>query len=91
VPCSIIADRLVTRVPDVTRLVDRAVEAGLVERNRPESDRRVVLLSLTPKGAQMLSDLHEPLLQAHNGQMQGLSKAELTTLVDLLARLRASE
>jgi DNA-binding MarR family transcriptional regulator len=74
VPCSIIADRLVTRVPDVTRLVDRAVEA-----------------SLTPKGAQMLSDLHEPLLQAHNGQMQGLSKAELTTLVDLLARLRASE
>jgi len=91
VPCSIIADRLVTRVPDVTRLVDRAVEAGLVARNRPESDRRVVLLSLTPKGTQLLSELQEPLLRAHNAQMQGLSKTELATLVELLARLRSGE
>ncbi len=91
VPCSIIADRLVTRVPDVTRLVDRAVEAGLVERNRPDSDRRVVLLSLTDNGFELLEAMQEPLLRAHNEQMKGLNKAELTTLVDLLARLRASE
>lgn len=91
VPCAIIADRLVTRVPDVTRLVDRAVEAGLVERNRPESDRRVVLLTLTPKGIALLNDMQEPMLQAHHAQMKGLNKDELAVLVDLLARLRASE
>jgi DNA-binding MarR family transcriptional regulator len=91
VPCSIISDRLVTRVPDVTRLVDRAVEAGLVERNRPESDRRVVLLSLTPKGTALLNEMQEPLLQAHHAQMKGLNKTELRTLIDLLARLRAGE
>lgn len=91
VPCAIISDRLVTRVPDVTRLVDRAVEAGLVERNRPESDRRVVLLTLTPKGTDLLNAMQEPLLQAHHVQMKGLNKAELGTLVELLARLRAAE
>jgi DNA-binding MarR family transcriptional regulator len=91
VPCSIISDRLVTRVPDVTRLVDRAVDAGLVERRRPDTDRRVVLLSLTPRGTQLLDEMQEPMLQAHHAQMKGLSKAELTALVDLLARLRASE
>lgn len=91
VPCAIIADRLVTRVPDVTRLVDRAVEAGLVERNRPDSDRRVVLLTLTSKGTQLLNDMQEPMLQALHAQIKGLNKDELATLVDLLARLRASE
>lgn len=91
VPCAIIADRLVTRVPDVTRLVDRAVEAGLVSRHRPESDRRVVLLTLTPKGMDLLNTMREPLLEAHRAQMKGLTKAELATLVDLLARLRAVE
>lgn len=91
VPCSIIADRLVTRVPDVTRLVDRAVESGLVVRNRPETDRRVVLLTLTQKGVELLNEIQGPLLQAHHAQMKGLSKAELSTLVDLLARLRANE
>lgn len=89
VPCAIISDRLVTRVPDVTRLVDRAVEAGLVERNRPESDRRVVLLTLTPKGTALLNEMQEPLLEAHHTQMKGLNQAELSTLIDLLARLRA--
>ena len=91
VPCALIADRLVTRVPDVTRLVDRAVEAGLVERNRPESDRRVVLLTLTAKGKDLLIEMQEPLLQAHHAQMKGLNQDELANLVDSLARLRAGE
>jgi DNA-binding MarR family transcriptional regulator len=89
VPCAIISERLVTRVPDVTRLVDRAVEAGLVMRNRPDSDRRVVLLSLTDKGRNLLNKMQEPLLKAHHAQMKGLNETELATLVDLLARLRA--
>lgn len=88
VPCSIISERLVTRVPDVTRLVDRAVEAGLVVRNRPETDRRVVLLTLTDQGHALLAALQAPLEQLHQRQMGVLSKAELETLIALLARLR---
>lgn len=89
VPCSIISERLVTRVPDVTRLVDRAVEAGLVVRNRPETDRRVVLLTLTDQGRALLAALQAPLEQLHQRQMGVLSRAELDTLITLLARLRA--
>ena len=60
VPCSNISERLVTRVPDVTRLVDRAVKLNLVMRNRPESDRRIVLLTLTKEGGYQSSSRLPP-------------------------------
>lgn len=90
VPCSAIAERLITRVPDVTRLVDRAVKLGLVTRKRPENDRRVVLLRLTKKGYALLERLNDPLATLHGEQLGCLSKRELKALVDLLARLRAA-
>lgn len=88
VPCSIIADRLITRVPDVTRLVDRAVSLGLVTRTRPEDDRRVVLLGLTKRGHEMLEALQDPLIALHREQLGVLKRDELNQLIDLLARLR---
>lgn len=91
VPCSNIADRLVARVPDVTRLVDRAVNLGLVTRNRPENDRRVVLLSLTPAGLELLDQIAGPLDVLHRKQMGALSEEELRTVIDLMTRLRAVE
>lgn len=91
VPCSNIADRLISRVPDVTRLVDRAVKLGLVVRKRPESDRRVVLLRLTDEGRRLLDTMADPLVELHCEQMGVLSEAELTQLIDLLARLRCTE
>ncbi len=91
VPCSNIADRLVARVPDVTRLVDRAVNLGLVIRTRPENDRRVVLLSLTPKGQDLLDQLAPPLDVLHRQRMGTLSEEELRTVIDLMTRLRAVE
>ena len=89
VPCANISERLVTRVPDVTRLVDRAVKLNLVTRNRPESDRRVVLLRLTKEGEAKLQTLATPLDKLHRAQMGALSPDELNTLVDLMTRLRA--
>ena len=49
-PCSQIGERMVTREPDVTRLVDRLVRAGWVQRKRSEEDRRVVSVALTAIG-----------------------------------------
>ena len=88
VPCSSIADRLIARVPDVTRLVDRAVGLNLVTRRRPENDRRVVLLSLTERGRALLEELSGPLEAIHQEQMSRLSKEELQRLIELLGRLR---
>lgn len=91
VPCSNIAERLIARVPDVTRLVDRAVNLGLVTRHRPDNDRRVVLLSLTPAGRELLEKIARPLDAIHRQQMGTLSEDELRTVVDLMTRLRAVE
>ena len=50
VKISEIADRMVTRDPDVTRLVDRLIKQGLVRRERCTDDRRVVLVEITGAG-----------------------------------------
>src|SRR4051812_49384251 len=46
-PCLEVAGRMVTRLPDITRLVDRLETMGLVTRSRTEEDRRVVLVAIT--------------------------------------------
>src|SRR3954466_9186571 len=56
-------DRMLTRMPDVTRLLDRMEEAGLVERTRGEEDRRMVNTRLTPRALELLSTL-DPLVAA---------------------------
>src|SRR5918995_5624051 len=60
VKISEIADRMITRDPDVTRLVDRLIKQGLVRRERGEEDRRVVLVEITPAGLAMLARLDGP-------------------------------
>src|SRR5205085_4462300 len=50
VPTGALADGLITRQPDVTRLVDRLVAAGLAVRAPSPNDRRVVLVAATPAG-----------------------------------------
>ena len=85
-PCGAICDRLVTRVPDVTRLVDRLGRLGLVDRHRSEEDRRVVTVKITRKGLETLSALDEPVLAVHRLQFAGFSRKELGNLRDLLAK-----
>ena len=83
-----VRDRLVAQVPDVTRLLDRMEEMGLVERERAEDDRRMVLTRLTRKGAQLLARTDEPVARLHRQQLGHLSAARLRTLIDLLADAR---
>jgi len=86
--CSAIGDRLVTPGPDVTRLVDRLVQRGLVERNRDTHDRRVVQVSITERGREILAALDE-LVDAQIGKLLApLGERDLGRLVSLLAALR---
>lgn len=87
-PCSEISKRLLTRVPDVTRLVDRLVKLGLVRRYRTERDRRLVLQTLTKKGAELLAQLDGPLRAIHRGQLVHLTSEQLTELKRLLDKCR---
>lgn len=87
-PSLSIAQRTVTRVPDITRLVDRLEAAELVERERCPEDRRVVYVSITKKGLRKLAELDEPVNDLHRAQLGHLGAKDLAALSELLVRAR---
>ena len=87
VPCQLVGERLIQRVPDVTRLLDRMEKEGLVERTRSAEDRRVVLVSVTAEGKRRSDRLTRPTLALHAEQMQPLTAVELRQLESLLGKL----
>ena len=87
-PCSNIGDRMVTRVPDVTRLVDKLLALGLVGRHRSTDDRRVVLISITAKGLALLSGLDGPIGELNIQALGHLTRGELKELNRLLVKAR---
>jgi DNA-binding MarR family transcriptional regulator len=84
-----VGQRLVKRDPDVPRLLERLVAAGLVDRHRCDEDRRVTLCRITPAGSAMLTELVPQLDELHARQFGMLSEAEQVMLVKLLDRVRA--
>lgn len=83
-----IRDRLVTRMPDVSRLLDRMEVAGLIHRVRSTTDRRLVNTTLTPKGRKLVNELDAPMAKAHERQLGHLDATQLKALIDLLALVR---
>jgi DNA-binding MarR family transcriptional regulator len=84
-----ISDRMVTRDPDVTRLVDRLIKQGLARRERDKEDRRVVLVEITGAGLALLSRLDGPAGESTEAAMAGLKPQQLRTLDTLLNEIRA--
>jgi DNA-binding MarR family transcriptional regulator len=80
--------RLVSRAPDVTRLLDKLEQRGLIERDRPADNRRVVRIGITAKGLALLRELREPLRECHVRQLGHLSQKELRELAALLRAAR---
>jgi DNA-binding MarR family transcriptional regulator len=87
-PCQAIGERLVTRVPDLTRLLDRLEAAGLVCRGRYDDDRRVVRNFLTKDGSRRLAELDGPVRVLHRTQLDHLDPSELRELNRLLVKAR---
>jgi DNA-binding MarR family transcriptional regulator len=89
-PCLEIGARMITRMPDITRLVDRleAARPPLVERSRTAEDRRKVLVRITPAGLDLLARLDEPVLELHDRLLGHLTRAELAELNRLLVKAR---
>ena len=86
--CGEIASRMITRDPDVTRLLDRLEKRGLISRWRETKDRRTVMARITPEGLALLSRLDEPVQAAHRKQLGHLGRGRLRTLAKLLSLLR---
>ena len=92
-PCGQIGERMVTRDPDITRLLDRLEKRGLITRERTATDRRVVLAAITPEGLKLLKQLDQPVMDLHVKQLGHMGKEKLKALIDLLetAREKAGE
>ena len=82
--CGEIANRMITRDPDVTRLLDRLEKRGLIARNRETKDRRMVLTRITDKGLELLERMDAPVRQAHVQQLGHLGQKRLDALTELL-------
>ncbi len=89
--CSEVGRRMLDRMPDVTRLLNRLERAGLVTRTRSSHDRRVVEVGITEKGLELLARMQPVVDEAQERLMRRLSPEELRLLSDLLDRLRADE
>jgi DNA-binding MarR family transcriptional regulator len=87
-PCSQIGERMVTRLPDVTRLLDRLEQAGRIKRDRSGEDRRVVTITLTAAGRQLVNKLDRPIAELHRQTLGHLTKKEMTDLNRLLVKAR---
>ena len=82
-----IANRLVSRAPDVTRLVDRLERQGLVERSWDPGNRRLSVARITTAGLDLLKKI-DPALQALHAESAGdLTEDELRTLARLCDRV----
>jgi MarR family transcriptional regulator, organic hydroperoxide resistance regulator len=86
-----VGERMITRDPDVTRLLDRLEKRGLAERWRCTHDRRVVWTRITQAGLDLIAPLDQPVTDLHRGQLSHLGQDRLEKLIDLLEATREPE
>ena len=89
--CGEIGSRMITRDPDVTRLLDRMEKRKLVSRCREAKDRRMVLTRISPEGLAALARLDEPVQAAHRKQLGHMGRERLRALAELLAGCRKED
>jgi len=85
-----IRERMLDKMSDTSRIVDRLIAKGLVKKGTCKTDRRLVDVMITDKGKKLLEKLDARQDEMDN-VMSNLSKKEAATLSELLDKLRKSE
>jgi len=88
VPTLSLVSRLISRAPDITRIIDRLEKRGWIQRERSASDRRAVMVSITASGRGLIEEIAKPLQQCHQEQLGHMSDQELETMTALLCKAR---
>lgn len=88
-PVNALGERLISRAPDMTRLLDRLETRGLVQRARRTDNRRVVEVGITTAGLELLEQLADPVRTCHERQLGHLAEPQLRDLVKLLESARS--
>jgi DNA-binding MarR family transcriptional regulator len=87
-PCREIGERMINHDPDITRLLDRLVKRGLVERRREEKDRRVITTRITAAGLELLKKMDRPVSDYPRELLGELGEQRLQSLLKALAAIR---
>lgn len=88
VPTLELSRRLVSRAPDITRMLDKLEERGLIVRDRPPENRRMVRIGVSDDGVRLLDQIAAPLAECHSMQLGHMKAAELRQLISLLQAAR---
>ena len=88
-PCGEVGNRMITRDPDITRLLDRLEKRDLILRTREIKDRRTVTARITPEGLKLLARLDQPVQETHRKQLGHLGRERLRALSELLHAAQA--
>jgi DNA-binding MarR family transcriptional regulator len=83
-----VMERMIARVPDATRLLDRMESAGLIDRHRDTEDRRFVNTRITKEGLRLLGELETVVSTLHERQFTALGDDDLQRLIELLGLAR---
>jgi DNA-binding MarR family transcriptional regulator len=89
--CRGIGERMISRDPDMTRLLDRMEKRSLITRERQKADRRVIKTRITPEGLKLLKKLDQPVHDLHKNQFHHMPAARLKQLAELLAEVGKRE
>ena len=87
-PCREIGERMINHDPDITRLLDRLVKRGLVERSREEKDRRVITTRITAEGLELLKKMDRLVNEFPKQLIGGLGEQRMQGLLRALAAIR---
>jgi len=82
-----IAERMISRAPDATRMIDRLVKQGLVSRGWSESNRRLSIAKITPAGLATLEAIQPELEALHARRTGGLKLPDLKAMIQVLDRM----
>ena len=82
---------MITRDPDITRLLDRLQKRGLVERTRDKNDRRVVFGKITAAGLKLLREMDGPIEKYGREMLRHVGQEKLQQLIGLLELVRGGK
>lgn len=85
-----VMERMIARVPDATRLLDRMEAVGLIARERSREDRRFVTTRITDEGLRLLAELDERIVELHRQQFAALDEQAQRALIELLGLVRGA-
>jgi DNA-binding MarR family transcriptional regulator len=86
--CSQIGERLLTRDPDITRLLDRMETRGLIRRERSSLDRRAIITRISDAGLSLAAAIDQPIRKMNQAKLGAFGREKLAELTAVLERIR---